>query len=262
MSPALLLYQSANNTISTLLKQGASTYEEINFIDTIKKHSQEYLYKLIEDTILSKNIQTIFMLQNNSDSSINIHLLQVIKEQYHLKIVCIFLDSINSFEFIDRYYAQLAELVLLDTTPFITKLYTMLEIQTATIPSFNTRSKLRKNNFFSTSLTSLSNHIVSTNNTGNIDIFYLLKNSSISSSKLLLDKKFILSQEIYEIYWSLYHLLIYKRITSFFHLCRFKNIKHIISIIKLSIHMFADKDLKSTKAIEIINVALYQEYNL
>ena len=253
---SLFIYQSKNQIISEIIKKSSSSFESIDYIQAIKENSQQHFYIQLEKIVQTKRTEVLFILLNHSDASLRLEELYNLKQKYSLKIVSIFLDSLNSFEYIDRYYAQISELVIINETPYIEDFYTMLEINSFKLSLLKT-SVIRKNNIFASSFVNLTSkatpkeEIDSTQEPLLISKLHSLK--SVTPT-LLVDSKFIFTQTLYEIYWHLYH-------KKYIQLISIKYLKYFLPILKLFTIMNNQKT-KKYEAIDIINQTLYKEYIL
>ncbi|MBV5278001.1 MAG: hypothetical protein J0647_03005 [Campylobacteraceae bacterium] len=271
MINTLFLYQSNEPLIKENLELNSSTYYELDFIVKLKNCSADKFHIELNQYISKYEINHLFILLDNCDSSISLTKLYSIKKKHNLKIVFIFRDSPNSFEYIDRYYAQIAELVILDDIPFINDFYKMLEIPTYILKNLRTELNINSTNIFSSSLVNLSiqpnkeykkiRYPLSINQQFK-EIFKYISATPKIYPELLTDKKFTYSQEIYEIYWILYHIIENKNFKISLELINPKNFKYITKTFRLLKTMTSSKSLSTNRAIDTINKSLYVEYSL
>jgi hypothetical protein len=256
---SLYLYHTHYPEILKAIEEYSDQLISLHYIKFIKDNNTTVLFKHIETLIIEKKIETFFILLDKSDSSLDIYLLQSLKQKYHLKIIFIFMDSINSFEYIDRYFAQLAHFVIVDNTPHIFDFYSMLEIPVIQFKSEKTSIQVREKHIFSSALTNLcSEKPLKNGDTLTKEKFLSFLEKEENQSTLLLDSKFIYSQKIYKIYWNIYYILEHKKISHLFLLINFKYFKEILSILKLTLTMLNSKAISSDEPIKLINKALYK----
>jgi len=260
---SLYIYQTGYQQITDTILDQTDCILHFNYIDFLKEHSHKALSVRLNNILQNNSINIFYILFDNNDSSLDIYMLKKFKEKYNLKLVCLFFDSLNSFEYIDRYYAQLADLVIIDNTPYIKEFYDMLEIYTEQVPSVHKTLNIRKNNIFASELNHLCSKIfIKVDNPtplGNALANIYQKNNKTT---FLLDSKFIYTQKIYKYYWILYHFLERENIFILCNLLKLKNFKNFLAIIKLYITMKSYTNLHAQEPINIINKALYKEYLL
>ena len=260
---SLYAYQTSYQQITDTILNQTDCTRHFNYIDFLKEHSPKALSIRLNNILKNNNIDVFYILFDKNDSSLDVYMLKKFKEKYNFKLVCLFFDSLNSFEYIDRYYAQLADLVIIDNTPYIKEFYQMLEIYTEQVPSVHKTLSIRKNNIFASELNHLcSETFIKTVQT--TPLYDVLNNISQRNNKItfLLDDKFIYIQKIYKYYWTLYSYLKRKNIFILYSLLKLENIKDFLVIIQLYLTMKTYTNLHTQEPIDIINKALYKEYFL
>jgi len=292
----LFMYHSYNNDYSKCLKNCSQNFIEFNYIKTIKEKGQKNLNIYLKSLLEINNINNIFILLDQCDCSLDIDYLNILKLKYSTKIIFIFQSSQNSFEYIDRYYAQIADVSIISNLLYIQDFYNMLCIPTQIIDNhkyitynknlqvdFNL-SKILKHNIFSSNLINLSikvhheymydklqkctNYLTSINYQEKMyekylthNILNIMNNSNQIShtSDIIKDKKFIFSFEIYNIYWCLYRYIQTNNIIELKPLLRIKYFFYIGKIVKLFTTI--KKDFNAP-ALKNINIALFKEYTI
>ncbi|MDF1883738.1 hypothetical protein JHD49_07305 [Sulfurimonas sp. SAG-AH-194-C21] len=268
MFHSLFLYQSNYQAIEERVEENSSIYTGFNYIEYLHKNTHTSLMKHINMQIVNHHINTLFILIDNCDSSLKVEELDSLKNKHQLKVIFFFMDSKNSFEYIDRYYAQMADLVILDETPFIGDFYKLLCIETFTLKHSFKIKNIKKRNFLSSSLINLSSEtnvicrdVISAQHLQEQfkEIFTKLSSTFNNNIDLLLDNKHLYAQTIYEIYWNLYHFHKNHNL-DIFHI---KYLKYIIEIYKINKQISKNKaDIMKINIIELLNRALYKKYTL
>ncbi|UCN00486.1 hypothetical protein LCX93_00795 [Sulfurimonas sp. SWIR-19] len=263
----LFLYHSKDAFIEDILKKGSKNFTTLNYTDILKYHNDEYLYKYIEKNIQKYTINHICILFDQGDASLKLNRLAKIKKIYQCKVSCIFKDSHNSFEYIDRYYALISDIIIIPPLQNIADFYSLLEIPFIFASDLHINIKIRKQSIFASSLIALSTPCLSTNKQMEgslLDIFINLQNISLSDRMLLIDNKYFYSENIYTLYWSIFRILQQKKILSILSLSALiiKNIYFFPTIIKLFLQMKQSKNLEQQQPIDFINQVLYKEYYL
>lgn len=93
------------------IKDNCEEYYYIDYIDLYLKKGQRLFEKQIEDMVADKKIEAIFFIWWSCDLTIDLHFLERLSQK--TKLVMNFFDTEYYFEAVDRYYAQLADLVIL-----------------------------------------------------------------------------------------------------------------------------------------------------
>ncbi len=252
-----LFYENLDNFSDKLLK--------INYIQYLCKYTYEKLYQYINEQIDINHIDTLFVYFTNCDSSLDIQELYRIKRDYNLKFVFIFNDSHNSFEYIDRYYAQLADLVIIPNIPIVYDFYKTLGMSVYKIGKYLNNTTLIENNIFSSSLINLiSNdikisHLNTDFNNDILEILNVLLNKEIVlDTKLLLDNKFLYTQDLFKIYWILKTYFRTNKSVYLFKLLKYY--KYSFHIFKLFNYLKYNKN--NLAVIKIFNQLFYKEYSI
>jgi hypothetical protein len=262
----LYLYQTLYEDINSYIKSHSSIYKECNFSKYLNSNVRSNFPKYLEAEISQHKINCLLILLDNCDASLDLILLNKLKDNYKLHIIFIFKNSQNSFEHIDRYYAQISCLTIIDDIPFIRDFYQMLEIETYTLFDSSPNQEILVNNIFSSELSNLSikpnkeykkQTIVKDMEQQFDEIFLLIKGSKYTSNQLLIDDKFHYAQINYKIYWDLFAFLQNNSYSIF----KWKYIKYYREIFLLYRTM-KKSNLDTSKPIDLINQALYKEYIL
>lgn len=289
-----------SKTIDIKFKDNISTsvnsIKSLDYIKFLKENSYSALEVKI-DSLVKNNISIVFIAFNNLDASLDFDFLLNLKEKYNLKFILIFLNSQNSFEFIDRYYSLLADKIIIDDVPFIEDFYKSLSIPCEVIDfnrfryisnckrdlNFNI-SKIKTQNIFLSSLTNLtkktyiryyfhekyidSNSILITNRTLlNYEKQYLnykfksiIKNLTLINGidKIYIEEKFKNVISTYKIYWIVFEYLKRRDLKLLLNPIIIKN---FIKSYKILNSLKRD-DTKNKVAIDVISKAFYKEYKL
>ncbi len=264
------IFGVANKELKKSLIKNTYFYEDLDYIDYLKNFRQEELYKYIEKIIIDNKINCMFVTMGNMDCSINLEFLNKLKKTYKIKIVFLFENAELSFEYIDRYYAQLSEMIILYDIEYIKDFYEMLEIKYFILKGKISKNIINKKNIFSSALNELRGNI----NFENKDIdkgmdnyikeflIFLKDTPLLENINLLRDKKNCYAEDIYRIYWILFHFKKKKELSIFLRLFTFRNIKYINNMTKLFFILYKEKNIGVKNPINIINKALYKEYTI
>lgn len=267
----------------------------LNYFNLLKHTNYRYSHQLIETKLQEVKINLLIIEIHNCDTSLDIYFLQKMKQQYNLMIIFLFFSSQNSFEYIDRYYSQLGDINIIQDIPYIQEFYELLKIPCLKIDTnyfsylpytkekidFNI-THIKKNNLFASSLSSLSiephtkyyykkysyqKHLLTQKYmllyqkriiTCQIrNIFEILQKQT--SQNIILDDKFLDAQNIYKIFWILYHVTKNHRIT-FLEILNL--IKHPCSTYKIYKILKNTKISNSKHLFSCINQSLYKEYKI
>lgn len=255
------IYSVDNKELEFDIKKSSRIYASLNYIDFLCESSSESLNKKIKSIIEKSSIDYLFITMSNMDCSLDLIFLNNLKRIYNLKIVFLFESSEYSFEYIDRYYAQIAQFVIIYNTPYIKDFYEMLEIECYILNKSIMEKEPYIKNVFCSSLVALNKNNKSTKNeTKTIqEILKLLDKKSVTiSNDLLIDKKYLNVKTIYDIYWIIRRYKSKKNLKVFTKLFRFKYLKYFFMILK----MLEEKNINKISAFELINKILYKEYKL
>lgn len=289
-----------SKTIDFKFKDNISTsvnsIKSLDYIKFLKENSYSALEVKI-DSLVKNNIDMVFIAFNDLDASLDFDFLLNLKEKYNLKFVLIFLNSQNSFEFIDRYYSLLADKVIIDDIPFLEDFYKSLSISCEVIDfnkfryisngkkdlDFNI-SKIKTQNIFLSSLTNLtkspymryyfyekyinSNSILITNRTLlsyekqylNYKFRNIIKNLALinDTDKIYIDEKFKNVINTYKIYWIIFEYLKKRDLKLLLNPIIIKN---FIKSYKIFNSLKRD-DIKNKVVIDVISKVFYKEYKL
>ncbi|MBA1438125.1 MAG: hypothetical protein FAF05_03920 [Epsilonproteobacteria bacterium] len=260
----LFLYQVDDPTFQQLLQNYSTNYFALHFVQLFENATEKEMHTKVEQLIVTQDINHLCILFNNCDASLDLYWLEHIKNSYNLKTIFIFQNSHNSFEYIDRYYAQIADLIIIPPVEYLDDFYNALEIKNFTLESLESDLTIKKENIFASSLTNLSTpqRKISHQQDEATDLFALLDTLRTSKKEILTDKKFLYSQRIYKIFWAIYNLQRYKKSKFIFSLLQYKNLFYLKEIYLLYRTLLRSQSFQSTNPIELINKALYKEYRL
>ena len=149
MKNSLLLYQNKLKS-----KKYLSIKNSINYVDIYKKALN--FNSVMESYIEHNDIKFIIIEFDNCDASLDIKELANLKNKYNLYYIFVFLNHFNSFEYIDRYYAQLADIVVVDDTPYIVDFYELLSYKTYSIQGSFSNKNIDTKNIFASNLNNLT----------------------------------------------------------------------------------------------------------
>jgi hypothetical protein len=93
------------------IKSNCKDYYYIDYIDLYLQKGQKLFEKHIEDIVADKKIEAIFFIWWSCDLTMDLHFLERLSQK--TKLIMNFFDTEYYFEAVDRYYAQLADLVIL-----------------------------------------------------------------------------------------------------------------------------------------------------
>jgi len=93
------------------IKSNCDEYNYIDYIDLYLKKGKKLFEQHIENIVADKKIEAIFFIWWSCDLTFDIHFLERLAKKTTL--VMNFFDTEYYFEAVDRYYAQLADLVIL-----------------------------------------------------------------------------------------------------------------------------------------------------
>lgn len=279
----------------------SQSYMRLNYINIIKEKGLEAFQTYLIDKINQSMINLLIIQLKQYDASIDIHFLNTIQKKYNFKLIFIFHNSQNSFEFIDRYYAQIADLIIIDDTPFIDDFYTILQIPFIKIDyrkfafikddlsslDFNI-SHIIPNTIFNSSLSNLSQDVHTKYHytkynffryslyrtkyfkqyqilfiQNKIDnCFSLLSKKHLKEGKLLIDAKFKDIQSLYNFYWNLYSLIHDKNYKSLLNFINLNGLKNCIKIYKLYHYLRTAKKIDQLIHSKVLNDLFYESYQL
>ena len=298
------LFVSANNIsidFENSFKINSYKYISLDYITIIKEQGIREFEMYLKDIINEADINLIIIKLEKFDASISIDFLISLKKEFKFKLIFIFQDSQNSFEFIDRYYAQISDLIIIDDTPYIDNFYTMLQIpflkidhrkyfylnNDLNILNFNI-SRIEPNTIFNSSLSNLSKtvhtnyyynkynslryfiytqkyfkeyQILFINYKISICLLLLEKNYS-TEKKIFIDDKFKNIEFLYIFYWSLYSFIYNKNYKSIFNLINLEGFKNIIKIYKLYKYLKKRNHSNELSPSAILNTLFYKKYKL
>ena len=236
----------------------------LDYIQYIHTHSYQNLYKYIDEQINLNKIDTIFIYFTNCDSSLDIKQLYKIKRTYNLKFAFIFNDSHNSFEYIDRYYAQLADLIILPNIPIIYDFYKTLDMPVYMVEKYLNNKKIIYNNIFSSSLINLVSADIQISDKVDFyadifNIFEILSNKqTLIPNKLLLDNKFLYTQDLFKIFWILKEYIKNNNTKELLKILKYY--KYSFYIFKLFRYLKHNQD--DLNIIQIFNQLFYKKYTI
>ncbi len=259
----ILYLDSKDNNIDLHFSSMSNYFFKINYIKYIDQYGYSSIYEYLKNQIIKNNINIIFISFSDCDSSLDIKKLNMLKKKYNLKYIFIFNDSHNSFEYIDRYYAQLAELVIIPNIPIMNDFYKTLDIPTYIIKSYYKNNIILKN-IFSSSLINLVPNNTTIDNTIDfshdiINIFNILDNNEVYKiNNILLDDKFLFTQDLFKIFWIIKRYIYSKNIQDAIQLVNYY--KYAYYIVKL--YKYIKNNQNDLNVLHILNKLFYKEYQL
>ncbi|MPQ75465.1 glycosyltransferase [Hydrogenovibrio sp. JE_KL2] len=95
------------------IKENADHTVVLDYVEFLYLNSLKQLYVKIDDLIERNQITMIFFVMPSADLTFGIDYLYKLKKKHSLKYVFNFFDTEYFFEAVDKYYSQLADLVIL-----------------------------------------------------------------------------------------------------------------------------------------------------
>lgn len=263
----LFLHQSDMPALSEAIKQHSYTFDAFNYIEMIQETSLQHFHTHLAYTLQNKDFNLLVIALDNSDASINLLFLEQLRLQTDTQLIFIFNTSRDSLEYIDRYYAQIADLIVIEDFEMVADYYTSLEIPFYQLITDKKEFTIIQKSVFQSSLAHLSPQTIFANHTEHKElglqikeIFHMVRTVPSQQKTLLLDKKFIYAQTIYKLYWIAYETL--QKGNTVSKLLNIQVVKHLPSFLKLYKELQKRQKRNEVQALEVINSALYKEYKL